>query len=84
MAADKITEVTIYESPDGGRTVYARRAGSTTRQLYSQDPGLQLELAELEREKRWVDIFGTRKTNPELDRLCEQVEILYELGRQSQ
>jgi hypothetical protein len=81
MVTDKITEVTIYESPDGGRTVYARRAGSATRQLYSQDPNLQLELKELESEKRWVDIFGARKTNAELDRLCEQVEILYELSR---
>lgn len=83
MASDKITEVTIYESPDGGRTVYARRPGATKRALYSQDPNLQLELAELEREKRWVDIFGARKINPELDHLCEQVEILYELGKQS-
>jgi hypothetical protein len=84
MAEDKITEVTIYESPDGGRTVYARRAGNTVRQLYSQDPELQQELKELEREKRWVDIFGARQDNPELDQLCEQVEILYELGRRNQ
>jgi len=84
MTADKITEVTIFESPDGGRTVYARRPGATQRTLHSQDPALQLELVELEREKRWVDIFGARKTNPELDRLCEQVEILYELGKKDQ
>ena len=84
MAADKITEVTIFESPDGGRTVYARRPGSSKRELYSQDPKLQMELAELEREKRWVDIFGARKSNAELDRLCEQVEILYELSRKEQ
>ena len=83
MATDKITEVTIYESPDGGRTVYARRAGSSVKQLHSQDLGLQMELKELEKEKRWVDILGARRTNPELDRLCEQIEILYELGRQS-
>jgi hypothetical protein len=81
MEANKITEVMIYESPDGGRTVYARRPGTTTKTLHSQDPQLQLELKELELEKRWVDIFGARKTNPELDHLCEQVEILYELGR---
>ena len=84
MATDKITEVTIYESPDGGRTVYARRPGASQRSLHSQDPGLQLELEELEREKRWVDIFGARKTNLELNRLCEQVEILYELGKPSE
>ena len=84
MEVSKITEVTIFESPDGGRTVYARRPGTQQRELYSQDPSLQRELKELESEKRWVDIFGARKTNPELDRLCEQIEILYELGKQSQ
>jgi hypothetical protein len=84
MEVNKITEVTIYESPDGGRTVYARHPGTTVRELHSQDPNLQLELRELQLEKRWVNIFVARRTNPELDRLCEQVEILYELGRKDQ
>jgi hypothetical protein len=84
MTVSKITEVTIYESPDGGRTVYARRPGSSQRQLHSQDPSLQLELAELEDQKRWVDIFQARRDNKELNQLCEQVEILYELGRKDQ
>lgn len=82
MMVSKITEVTIFESPDGGRTVYARNPGSNTRTMHYQDPELQQELAELESQKRWVDIFQARHRNPELDRLCEQVEILYELGRQ--
>jgi hypothetical protein len=81
MMVNKITEVTIFESPDGGRTVYARNAGSKERTLHYQDPELQQELAELESQKRWVDIFQARQHNPELDRLCEQVEIVYELGR---
>ena len=81
MQVSKITEVTIFESPDGGRTVYARQPGSAQRTLHSQDPELQQELAELESQKRWVDIFQARQNNPELDRLCEQVEIMYELGR---
>jgi hypothetical protein len=83
MMVNKITEVTIFESPDGGRTVYARQPGSDHRTLHSQDPELQRELKELEQEKRWVDIFGARKDNVELDRLCEQIEILYELGKKS-
>jgi hypothetical protein len=49
--------------------------------LHYQDPELQQELAELENQKRWVDIFQARQNNPELDHLCEQVELLYELGR---
>ena len=81
MQVSKITEVTIFESPDGGRTVYARRPGTKDRELHWQDPDLQRELAELESQKRWVDIFQARHNNPELNRLCEQVEIMYELGR---
>ena len=80
---NKITEVTIFESPDGGRTVYARRPGSATRELHSQDPELQQELHELEQQKRWVNIFQARQDNLELDRLCEQVEILYELSKKT-
>jgi hypothetical protein len=83
MMVNKITELTVFESPDGGRTVYARRPGETKRELYSQDPALQQELQDLERSKRWVEIFQSRRDNLELDRLCEQVEILYELSRTS-
>jgi hypothetical protein len=82
MMVSKITELTVFESPDGGRTVYARRPGETKRELYSQDPALQQELKDLEKSKRWVEILQARKDNTELDRLCEQVEILYELSRQ--
>jgi hypothetical protein len=83
MMVNKITEVTIFESPDGGRTVYARQPGNTKREIYSQDPALQQELKDLENSKRWVEILQARKDNFELDHLCEQVEILYELGRNS-
>jgi hypothetical protein len=83
MMVNKITELTVFESPDGGRTVYARRPGQSPleRKLHWQDPQYQQELKELEDQKRWVDIFQARKDNPELDRLCEQVEIMYELGK---
>ena len=44
MMVSKITEVTIFESPDGGRTVYARQPGDKSRSLHYQDPKLQQEL----------------------------------------
>jgi hypothetical protein len=81
MMVSKITELTVFESPDGGRTVYARNSGSNKRELHWQDPKLQQELRDLERSKRWVEIFQARQNNTELDHLCEQVEILYELSR---
>lgn len=84
MQVSKITEVTIFESPDGGRTVYARSPGSDNRTLHRQDPELQQLSQDLENSKRWVEIYQARKDNTELNRLCEQVEILYELGRKSE
>jgi hypothetical protein len=83
MQVSKITELTVFESPDGGRTVYARTPGATKRELHWQDPNLQQELKELEQQKRWVDIFSARRDNVELDRLCEQVEIMYELRKKN-
>ena len=77
-------EIIIYESPDGGKTVYARKSGSSNRELYSQDPELQQLSEELENSKRWIEIFQARKDNPELDRLCEQVEVFYELGKKQE
>ena len=84
MIVSKITELTVFESPDGGRTVYARKPGATKRELHWQDPNLQQELKELEQQKRWVDIFSARQDNAELNHLCEQVELLYELSRKSE
>lgn len=60
----------MFESNTGERTVYAK----------SSLPH-QPELAELEQQKRWVDIFQARQHNPELNELCEQVEIFYELSQ---
>jgi hypothetical protein len=84
MMVSKITELTIFESPDGGRTVYARQPNSSKRELHYQDPNLQQELRDIERQKRWVEIFQARRDHAELDHLCEQVEILYELSRRSE
>lgn len=81
MEVSKITEITIYESPNGGRTVYARRPGSNHREVHLQDPELEKELAELKQQERWQMILAARATNPELNHLCEQAELLYELSK---
>jgi hypothetical protein len=84
MMVSKITELTVFESPDGGRTVYARSPGSAKRELHWQDPKLQQELRDLENSKRWVEIFQARRDNIELNDLCEKVELLYELRRKTE
>ena len=84
MVVSKITELTVFESSDGGRTVYARSPSTAKREFHWHDPTLQQELKDLERSKRWVDIFQARRDTAELDHLCEQVERLYELSRRSE
>lgn len=78
---DRTKEILIFETPDGGRTVYARSPGATERHLHSRDPDLDRELADQERQRRWNEILRQRHADPELDRLCEQVEIYFELSR---
>ena len=81
MEVSKITEITIYESPDGGRTVYARRPGSNHRELHMRDPELDKELADLKNQEKWQQILAARADNPELNELLEKAEIIYELSR---
>jgi len=80
MLVNKVTEIIIYETPDGGQTVYARNPGSKDKWLHHRDPALIKEEIELEKQKKWVEIFAKRNKNEELNRLCEQVEIFYELS----
>jgi len=77
MMVSKITELTIFESPDGGRTVYVRKPGEETRHLHSHN---DKETAEYE---RWMNIFNARRNNVALNDVCSQAEILYELSKVS-
>ena len=81
MTVDKITEITVYESPDGGRTVYARNPGAKDRELYSTDPATEKRLANLRMQERWQFILAAREYNAEINELCERAEVLYELSK---
>ena len=82
----KITEVTIYESPDGGRTVYSRKSGDPagTRQLHSVSTELETEMARLRQEERWMEIFHAAENNPALQEAIDRVIVIYELGRDNE
>jgi hypothetical protein len=81
MMVNKITELTVFESPDGGRTVYARKPGTTKRELHWQDPQLQQELQELESSKRWVEIFQARKKAMRYYRTAYETEVITALKK---
>lgn len=75
MSLVKSTEtITIFESPDGGKTVYARQSGSSERTLIKSD----------NKTSRWMkfrEIVELAETDPTLDAILLQAETIYELVR---
>ena len=74
----------IYESPDGGNTVYARSFGAdlAQRKKIYENPEMLEEKAFFERWHMYRDILEASKDNPALTKLLEQVEIIYKLSNE--
>ena len=71
--------ITIYESPDGGKTIYSRKSGETERTLHSIDP---MHKKELELSARWVKLKqAVYMEDPAIDELIHKIEMLMELKR---
>ena len=81
MMVNKITEAVIYESPDGGETIYVRESGSTQRQLHSQSPKAQDLHAQLQEDQLWGQIRRAAKTNAALQDALERVKVIYQLSK---
>lgn len=71
----------IYESPDGGKTVYGRMAGTEERTLVRQDPELKSTLESIREDKLWGEIRRKAKTNPQLNEMLEEIKVYYNLIR---
>jgi hypothetical protein len=71
----------IFESPDGGNTVYRREFGNTQRELHSIREEKRKWDQRLEQEMLWVKIAQASKTNPALQTALEQARVIYELSR---
>ena len=67
----------IFESPDGGETVYRREFGEQHRELIEGDPASKLQ--EAQRLYQWKNIFEVAKTDTELQEMIERVEVYYRL-----
>lgn len=81
MMVNKITEAVIYESPDGGETVYVREPGSLQRQLHSESPRA-IDLKEQMRDAQlWNQIHQEAKNNLSLQNAIEQVKLIYHLSK---
>jgi hypothetical protein len=71
----------IYESPDGGNTVYRRKFGQSQRELHSISEEKRKWDQQLEEEMLWVKIAQAGRTNPALQAILEQALVIYQLSR---
>ena len=71
----------IFESPDGGDTVYRREFGKTERELHSISEEKRKWDQRLEEEMLWVKIAQAGRTNPALKAALDQARVIYELSR---
>ena len=81
MMVNKITEAVIYESPDGGETIYVREPGSTQRQLHRESPRARDLHETLKEDQLWGQIRRAAKTNPAIQDALEQVKVIYYLSK---
>ena len=72
----------IFESPDGGKTVYARKSGETERHLYSVNPEWKKQQIA---HQRWVDlkeaVYMAEFDDPTLNDVLTKLEMLYALKK---
>jgi len=81
MTIKGFEEVIIYESPDGGKTVYSRKMGEAVRQLNQQasDP---VWLKEQELSQRWVKLKeAVMMDDPTINDLIDKIEMLAKLKK---
>lgn len=69
----------IFESPDGGETVYARKPGTTERTMVYQSPKARRAIANLQRTKLWDNIHRASDDDPVLKDMLDRIEVYYTL-----
>ncbi len=67
----------VYESPDGGLTVYKREVGTDKRYLVKKDPKLVEREKTAARANRLLTILRLSETDSTLKDALEQLEAIY-------
>ena len=71
----------IYESPDGGETVYGRYRGETERFLVGESLKASEKRTGITEDKLWRDIRKAATTNPTLQRAIDRAIMIYRLSK---
>ena len=77
-------ETYIYESPDGGHTVYRRLIGQSPseREIHSISDEKQDRLLQYKEDKLWKEIRQAARTDPVLQDLLDRAVIYHQLKSQ--
>jgi len=75
MIIKSVEEIYIYESPDGGKTIYRRAPGSTDREMIREDP----ERKYIDQWNTWREILKLARDNVTLRDAVERAEMIYKL-----
>lgn len=77
-------ETYIYESPDGGHTIYRRPMGGpiSQRELHAMSDERQKLDRDLQEQKLWADIRIMALEDPALQELLNQAVVYYRLKSQ--
>lgn len=71
----------VHESPDGGKTIYAREVGTTERRLVGYSLDMIDHLNRVDRESRWMAILHESDKNTALKEAVDRAIIIYELSK---
>jgi len=66
----------VYESPDGGKTIYERDVGSSERTLIKENTSL---ISQIREDQLWGNIRREAKTNKTLADILDQAKMVYAL-----
>lgn len=70
-----VKEIYIYESPDGGKTVYSRKPGTLERTIFKEEPPTHWKAKWYE----WDEILQAAESNPALADAINKAEMIYAL-----
>jgi len=82
MIIKSAEEIIVFESPDGGKTIFSRKSGEVNRTLHHKDASLIEEEKENQRWLIWRDILCYAKSNSALNDVVHQAEMVYNLIRE--
>ena len=77
--AVKMQPPQIFESPDGGDTVYVRQPGAVERTVYYESFRKKKLQEQLRHSKLWGEIHRASETDPVLKNMLDQIEVYHRL-----